>query len=91
MTIVWEGRTYVPYTSVAKSDMGKKIGYFLVENNAANGGINEPIYVYEYKGYSSAEWLVDYVDGFMNIPTLWREENVTEIPAGLYSDYEWNR
>lgn len=91
MTIVWEGRTYVPYTSVAKSEMGEKIGYYRDENNAASGGKNDPIYVYEYEGYSPSEWLVDYVDGFMNMPSLWKEQNVTDIPAGLHSDYEWNR
>ena len=91
MTIVWDGRTYVPFTSVAKAEMGKKIGYYIDEETAGAGGEDSAVYVYEFKGYSSAEWLVDYADGFMNMPALWKEVSVTEIPEGLVSDYEWNK
>jgi hypothetical protein len=90
MTIVWNGKTYVPYTTISKSEMGKKIGYYIDEYTPTSAGKANTIYVYEYKGYSSSEWLVDYVDSFMNTPSLWREVKVTKIPEGLHSDYDWN-
>jgi len=91
MTIIWDKRTYVPYTSISKSEMGKKIGYYIDESDTAADGEDSAVYVYEYKGYSSAEWLADYAEGFMNTPALWREVNVTKIPGGLSSDYDWNK
>lgn len=44
--------------------------------------------MYEYKGYSADEWIVNaYV---MDSAMLCREVNVTNIPDGLQSEYEWN-
>jgi beta-lactamase regulating signal transducer with metallopeptidase domain len=80
--IVWDGRTYVPYTVISKNECGAQIG---IVNDDENDK------VYEYEGYSTDLWIVElYVSGLMDNPMLLREINVTEIPEGLQSEYEWN-
>lgn len=77
--IVWEGKTYVPYCAVSKADCGAQIGI-------VDGDKNDR--VYEYKGHSADEWLINsYV---MDSAMLLREINVSNIPDGLQSEYEWN-
>ena len=81
-TIIWEDRTYVPYSAFKNSACGKQIG--IVDGDTKNC-------VYEYKGYSSEEWIINiYKSGEMDSAMLYREINVTDIPSGLESDYEWN-
>lgn len=77
--IVWENKTYVPYCAISESDCGEQIG--IVDGDKDDR-------VYEYNGYSTDEWIINsYVhDGAM----LLREINVTDIPDGLESEYEWN-
>lgn len=80
--ISWENRTYVPYCVVEKNRCGKQIGI-------VNGDKEDK--VFEYKGYSTDEWITNmYVSGLMDNPMLYREIGVTNIPAGLESEYEWN-
>lgn len=78
--IIWEERTYVPFCAVSKNDCGTLIGY-------VNGDTGER--VCEYKDYPSNEWIASYltVDGGA---MLYKEVNVTNIPDGLQSEYEWN-
>ncbi len=79
--IVWGDKTYVPYGALADHDkLGKQIG--IVDGDKDNR-------VYEYKGYSVDEWIINAFDhdGAM----LLREINVTDIPDGLHSEYEWNQ
>jgi len=77
--IVWEGRTYVPYCAISKGECGAQLG--IVDGDKDDR-------VYEYKGYSSEEWIIDaYV---MDSAMLWREMGVTDIPDGLSSEYPWN-
>ncbi len=77
--IVWEDKTYVPYCAISKADCGEQIG--IVDGDKDNR-------VYEYKGYSTDEWIINsYV---MDSAMLCREMNVTNIPDGLQSEYEWN-
>ncbi len=77
--IVWENKVYVPYCAVSKAACGKQIG-------TVDGDQDDR--VYEYKGYSADEWIVNaYV---MDSAMLCRELNVTNIPDGLQSEYEWN-
>ena len=77
--IVWEDRTYVPYCAIDKTQCGQQIG--IIDND-------EDDKVFEYKGYSVDEWIINYyvMDGAM----LYKEINVTDIPGGLQSEYEWN-
>lgn len=80
MAIIWEDRTYVPFGVVSKNDCGTQIGYLDGETNDR---------VCEYKDYPTDEWIINYltVDGGA---ILFKEVNVTNIPDGLESEYEWN-
>lgn len=79
-SIIWEDRTYAPFCVVSKNDCGTQIGYL-------NGETDDR--VCEYKDYPTDEWLANYltVDGGA---MLYKEVNVTHIPDGLESEYEWN-
>lgn len=80
--ILWEGRTYLPYCAVGKEQCGRQIGM-------VDGDENDR--VCEYKGHPAEEWIVNiYVSGMMDGAMLYRESGVTDIPAGLESEYEWN-
>ena len=82
VTIVWDDKTYVPYCAISNSKRGKQIG--IVDGD-------EDDRVYEYKGHSTDEWLISrVVSGLMDSAMLMREVNVTDIPEGLESEYEWN-
>lgn len=80
MAIIWEDRTYVPFCTISKSDCGTQIGYL-------NGETDDSIC--EYKDYPTDEWIANYLmaDGGA---ILFKEVNVTHIPDGLESEYEWN-
>lgn len=83
VAIVWEDRTYVPYCVVNNADRGEQIGI-------VDGDENDQ--VYEYKGYSTEEWLISfYHSGEMDGSMLMREKNVADIPEGLESEYKWNQ
>ena len=75
--IVWEDRTYVPFCVVSKKDCGKQIGY-------VDGDTDDRIS--EYKGYSTEEWLVNWIpmDGGA---LLMKEQNTVDIPDGLEAEY----
>ena len=79
--IVWKDKTYVPYGALsAYGDRGKQIG--IVDGNKDHK-------VYECKGYSSDEWIVTALPH--DAAMLHREIDVTEIPEGWQSEYEWNQ
>lgn len=79
--IIWEDKTYIPYCVVSRTECGNQIGILTdSENNK----------IYEYKGYSTDEWIVDFY-ATDNIAMLMKEIDVTDIPAGLESEYEWNK
>ena len=75
--VVWEGRTYMPFCVVSKTDRGKQIGY-------VDGDTDDRIS--EYKGYSPEEWLVSWLpaDGGA---ILLKEQSVADIPDGLEAEY----
>ena len=78
--IVWGDKTYVPYGALsAYGGRGQQIG--IVDGN-------ENHKVYECKGYSSDEWIVTVLPH--DAAMLYRETDVTEIPNGWQSEYEWN-
>lgn len=75
--VVWEDRIYMPFCVISKNDRGEQIGY-------VDGDMNDRIS--EYKGYSSEEWLVDWLSmdgGAM----LLKEQSVIDIPDGLEAEY----
>lgn len=77
--IVWDDKTYVPYCPISKTDCGVQIG--IVDGDKDDR-------VYAYKGYSTDEWIINSL--VMDSAMLYREINVTNIPDGLQSEYEWN-
>ena len=80
MAIIWEDRTYAPFCTISKSDCGTQIGYL-------NGETDDRIC--EYKDYPTDEWIANHLmaDGSA---ILFKEVNVTHIPDGPESEYEWN-
>lgn len=82
VAISWNNNLYVPYCAISNSDLGKQIGIVDGDNDDK---------VYEYNGYSANEWIINiYESGLMDGAMLYREINVTDIPDGLQSEYEWN-
>ncbi len=83
LAIVWGEKTYIPFCAVSNDERGAKIGI-------VDGDENDQIY--EYKGYSTDEWVISfYHSGLMDGLMLMREVNVTQIPEGLKSEYAWNQ
>ena len=79
-TIEWGDKIYVPYGPLASyGDRGKQIG--IVDDD-------KDYKVYECKGYSTDEWIVTAFP--YDAAMLYREINVTDIPEGWQSEYEWN-
>lgn len=78
-TILWEGRTYVPYTAFDRAQCGEQIG--IVDGDVAEK-------VYSWKGHPTEEWIITGLDhdGVM----LMRETSVLEAPDGITSEYFWN-
>lgn len=77
--IIWDERTYLPYCAISKSDCEEQIGF--VNNDKKDK-------VYAYGNYSTNEWIINaYV---MDSAMLYKEQDVTEIPDGLSSEYDWN-
>ena len=80
-TIIWGDKTYVPYGALDDyGERGKQIG--IVDGDKDNR-------VYELKGYSVDEWIVNSFP--YDAAMLYREIDVTDIPDGWQSEYEWNK
>ena len=81
-SIIYDGREYVPYCPYNPKEREKYLGYVGNDKN------NE---IYTVTKYSEKEWLINYIDsGMMNDCMLLKEKNVTNIPEGISSEYEWN-
>lgn len=75
-------KTYVPFCVVDNRDRGHQIG--IVDGDELDQ-------IYQYKDFNSEDWIISfYKSGEMDNSMLMREQNVTDIPDGLQSDYEWN-
>lgn len=80
--IIYGDREYVPYSACSPKDRTKYLGYI-------KG--NEQEEIYTFKNYSEEEWLINLLNtGATKECMLWKEKNVTNIPKGLSSEYEWN-
>ncbi len=77
--IVWDDRAYIPYCAISKRECGEQIG--IVDGDKEGR-------VYQYKNYSTEQWIINAYT--MDGAILYREVNVTEIPEGLESEYDWN-
>lgn len=75
--VLWDGRTYVPFCVVPKSDCGEQIG-------CLNGDADDRISA--YKDYPFEQWLVSWLpmDGGA---ILLKEVTVDEIRDGLEDEY----
>lgn len=84
----FEDRIYVPYCPYKSVYLGNCIGYY----DTISDGYSDSIrcYVYGLKGYSSDEWIVDYLPT-INEGMIYREINTVNIPEELESEYEWNQ
>lgn len=82
------GQEYVPYCPFKRRYMGDCIGYYDSVGDAYTEASRT--YVYEFKGYSASEWIVEY-DPEINEGMVLREIHTTNIPEGLTSEYEWNK
>lgn len=75
VSIIWEDRVYIPFCAINNSEQGEQIGI-------VNGDKNDQ--VYEYKGYSTDNWIISfYKSGEMDNSMLMKEVNTTEIPDNL--------
>lgn len=83
-----ENKTYVPYCPFRSEYLGECIGYYDTPGDANTSAAR--VYVYEFEGFSSDEWIVDY-DPQINEGMVMREINTTRIPDGLTSEYAWNQ
>ena len=73
--IEWNGVQYYMYGIGVERLMSKQIG--VVDGNSKHR-------VYEVKGYSSAEWIIEkYHSGEMDVAMLWKEKSVESIPVEL--------
>ena len=79
-TVIWGDKTYVPYGALsAYGKRGKQIG--IVDGD-------EDHRVYACKGQHTGEWIVTALP--YDADMLMREINVTAIPEGWQSEYDWN-
>ena len=80
--IIYQNREYVPYCAYSSKEREKYLGYI---------GEDKQDEIYTVKGYSEEEWLINLLDtGATKECMLYKEKNVTNIPEGLSSEYEWN-
>lgn len=80
--IVWNDKIYVPYCGISNAERGEQIG--IVDGDKKNQ-------VYQYRSHPVEEWIISfYHSGEMDSSMLMRELNVTKIPEGLQSEYDWN-
>ena len=83
-------KVFVPYCAYESEDAGSCIGYCDIPADAYSDGAR--VYIFELKGYSSEEWIIESLEqNNCNEGMILREVNVTEAPDGLVSDYGWNR
>ena len=82
-----DDKIYVPYCPFKRRYIGDCIGYYDYPGDEYTEGGR--FYIYEFRGYSSDEWIVDY-DVRINEGMVMRELNSTNIPEGLRSEYDWN-
>lgn len=81
-TLLIDDKVFVPFTSVSPADCGNQIGIV---------GADSKDKIYEYKDFSADEWIIEYYEsGEMDVPMLYREQNVDDIPDDIASDYDWN-
>ena len=80
---------FIPYCAYSEGYLGDCIGYCDIPADEYTEASR--IYIFELKGFSSSEWIVETLSlNNCNEGMIWREVNATDIPDGLESEYEWN-
>ena len=80
--IIYEGKEYVPYCAIFNNDRGEYLGHIKDDEQEE---------IYTYKSYSKDEWFISFNKiGLGGESMLFKEKNVTNIPDGLSSEYNWN-
>lgn len=81
-SIIWDDREYVPFCAIEPGKRGEYLGYMEDDPD---------VKIYELEGYSSEEWIIEYLDlGICSEAMLSKEISVQNIPEGFYSEYDWN-
>jgi len=71
----WGNRTYTFYSAVPKDSLiGKQIA--IIDGDKKHK-------VFEVKGYSKEDWIIEHYDVIMSVYSLYKADNVTDIPTEL--------
>lgn len=82
VSIIWNDREYVPYCAISPTERGEYLGYMEDDPD---------VEIYELDGYSSEEWIIDYLNlKSCGEAMLYKEVSVRDILDGFSSEYEWN-
>ena len=82
VSIIWNDREYVPYCAISPTERGEYLGYMEDDPD---------VEIYELDGYSSEEWIIDYLNlKSCGEAMLYKEVSVRDIPDGFSTEYEWN-
>ena len=85
-----ESKIYIPYCAYKKEYQGDCIGYCDIPADEYTEASR--VYIFELKGYSSDEWIIETLAlDHCNEGMILREVNAVNIPDGLESEYEWNK
>lgn len=88
----YEDKIFVPYCPFEAKYLGNCIGYCDIPASAEEETDASRVYIFELKGYSSDEWVIETLGlNNCNEGMIFREINTAEIPEGLTSEYEWNK
>jgi len=74
MNLRRDGIVYELCGAVDNSLLGAQIG--IVDGDSLS-------HIYEVKGFSADEWVIEYYDVIMSTYSLWKSRAVTEIPQGI--------
>ncbi len=83
-----DDKIYVPYCPFDKKYLGDCIGYCELQGDEYTDG--GKAYIYELKGYSPDEWIIELDAEGGKEGMVLREINTTNIPENMQSEYEWN-
>ena len=86
----YEDKIFVPYCPYEVKYLGDCIGYCDIPADEDTDASR--VYIFEFKGYSSDEWVIETLGlNNCNEGMIFREISTEEIPEGLTSEYEWNK
>lgn len=82
-------KTFLPYCAYESKYQGDCIGYCDIPADEYSDASR--VYIFELKGYSSDEWIIETTDlDNCKEGMILREVNAVHTPEGLESEYEWS-